>query len=213
MSALTIDFVSDVVCPWCFIGFTRLEQALDQAGEGEAELTLRPFQLDPTIPPEGVDLREHLAKKYGADPVSMFARVEAAARESGIALDFSKIRRFPNTLAAHALIGAAKAKGTQRAMARAVFAAYFIEGRDLTDNAVLTAIGVANGLSAEEATSALSDPKALDEVRGEAAELSAQGISGVPFTVFDGKLAVSGAQSLAVFRQAIDKARSESGQA
>jgi predicted DsbA family dithiol-disulfide isomerase len=68
MSALTIDFVSDVICPWCFIGFTRLEQALAQAGEGAAEITLRPFQLDPTTPPEGADLRERLAKKYGSTP-------------------------------------------------------------------------------------------------------------------------------------------------
>jgi predicted DsbA family dithiol-disulfide isomerase len=211
MSALTIDFVSDVVCPWCFIGFTRLEQALAQEG-GEVDLTLRPFQLDPSIPATGVDLREHLAKKYGADPDTMFSRVEAAAKESGIALDFSKIRRFPNTLAAHALIGAAKAKGTQRAIAKAIFSAYFLEGRDLTDNAVLTEIGVANGFSADEVASTLGDAKALAEIRDEAKELSAQGISGVPFTVFDGKLAVSGAQPLAVFREAIERARSTADQ-
>jgi predicted DsbA family dithiol-disulfide isomerase len=212
MSALTIDFVSDVICPWCFIGFTRLEQAL--AGEGgEVDLTLRPFQLDPSIPATGVDLRDYLAKKLGgANPDTMFARVEAAAKESGIALDFSKIRRAPNTLAAHALIGAAKAKGTQRAIAKAIFSAYFLEGRDLSDNAVLTEIGVANGLSGEEVASTLGDTKALAEVREQAKELSAQGISGVPFTVFDGKLAVSGAQPLAVFREAIARARSTADQ-
>jgi predicted DsbA family dithiol-disulfide isomerase len=208
MSALTIDFVSDIVCPWCFIGFTRLEQALAREGD-EAELTLRPFQLDPSIPATGVDLREYLAKKLGgANPDTMFARVEAAAKESGIALDFSKIRRAPNTLAAHALIGAAKPKGTQRAMAKAFFSAYFLEGRDLTDDAVLTDIGVANGLSVDEVTNVLGDSKVLDDVRAEARELSAQGISGVPFTVFDGKLAVSGAQPVAVFREAIARARS-----
>jgi predicted DsbA family dithiol-disulfide isomerase len=207
MSALTIDFVSDVICPWCFIGFTRLEQALALAGEDAAEVTLRPFQLDPTTPPEGADLRERLAKKYGVDPDKMFGRVEAAARESGIALDFTKVRRTPNTLKPHALIGAAKAKGTQRAFARALFAAYFLEGRDLSDDAVLVELAVAHGFTAEEAKAVLADPKALEETRAEAADFAGQGIGGVPFTVFEGKLAVSGAQPVEAFRDAIEQAR------
>lgn len=209
MPALTIDFVSDVICPWCFIGFTRLEQALAQAGEDAAEVTLRPFQLDPTTPPEGADLRERLAKKYGVDPEKMFGRVEAAARESGIALDFSKVRRTPNTLKSHVLLGAAKGKGTQRALARALFSAYFLEGRDLSDDAVLVDLGTAHGFTAEEARALLADGAALEEAKTEARELAGQGISGVPFTVFDGKLAVSGAQPVTVFRQAIDQARQE----
>jgi predicted DsbA family dithiol-disulfide isomerase len=207
LSALTIDFVSDVICPWCFIGFTRLEQALAQAGEGAAEITLRPFQLDPTTPPEGADLRERLAKKYGVDPEKMFGRVEAAARESGIALDFTKVRRTPNTLKPHALIGAAKDKGTQRAFARAMFAAYFLEGRDLSDDAVLVELAVAHGFTAEEATAVLADPQVLAQTRVEAAELADQGIGGVPFTIFEGKLAVSGAQPVESFRSAIEQAR------
>jgi predicted DsbA family dithiol-disulfide isomerase len=207
MSALTIDFVSDVICPWCFIGFTRLEQALAQAGEDAAEVTLRPFQLDPTTPPEGADLRERLAKKYGVDPDKMFGRVEAAARESGIALDFTKVRRTPNTLKPHMLIGAAKAKGTQRAFARAMFAAYFLEGRDLSDDAVLVELAVAHGFTAEEATAVLADPEVLAQTRDEAKDLAGQGIGGVPFTIFEGKLAVSGAQPVEAFRSAIEQAR------
>jgi predicted DsbA family dithiol-disulfide isomerase len=137
----------------------------------------------------------------------MFGRVEAAARESGIALDFAKVRRTPNTLKAHALLGAAKDKGTQRALARALFTAYFLEGRDIGDEAVLTELAVAHGLTGEEASAVLADRAVLDETRTEAAELAGQGIGGVPFTVFDGKLAVSGAQSVDVFRQAIAQAR------
>src|SRR4051794_23431524 len=103
----TIDFVSDVICPWCFIGLQRLEQALAQEPASEAPtIAFHPFQLDPTTPPGGADLRERLAAKYGIEPGTMFGRVEAAARESGIPLDFEKIRRTPNTLKAHALIGA-----------------------------------------------------------------------------------------------------------
>lgn len=207
MSALTIDFVSDVICPWCFIGFTRLEQALAQAGEDNAEVTLRPFQLDPSIPPEGADLRARLESKYGVAADTMFGRVEAAARESGIPLDFAKVRRMPNTLKPHALIGAALAKGTQRALARAIFAAYFLEGQDLSDDAVLVALATAHGFSAAEATAILADPRALEETRAEAAELAGQGLGGVPFTIFEGKLAVSGAQPVEAFRQAMKQAR------
>jgi len=207
MAALTVDFVSDIICPWCFIGFTRLEQALAKAGEDSAEVTLRPFQLDPTTPPEGADLRERLAKKYNVDPEKMFGRVEAAARESGIALDFAKVRRAPNTLKAHTLLGAATAKGTQRALAKALFAAYFLEGRDLSDDAVLVDLGVAHGFTADEAAAVLADRTAIEQTRGEAAELAGQGIGGVPFTIFEGKLAVSGAQPVEAFQQAIGQAR------
>lgn len=207
MSPLTVDFVSDIVCPWCFIGFTRLEQALVKAGEDTAEVTLRPFQLDPTTPPEGADLRERLAKKYAMDPEKMFGRVEAAARESGIELDFAKVRRTPNTLKAHTLLGSALAKGTQRALARALFAAYFLEGRDLSDDAVLVELGVAHGFTAVEAAALLIDPTVIEKTRSEADELAGQGIGGVPFTIFEGKLAVSGAQPVEAFEQAIGQAR------
>lgn len=204
MGVLAVDFVSDVICPWCFIGFTRLEQALE--GQ-EADVTLRPFQLDPSTPPEGADLRERLRAKYGVDPEQMFGRVEAAAREAGIALDFAKVRRTPNTLKAHVLMGAAKAKGTQRALAKALFGAYFLTGEDIGDDAVLTKLATAHGFTEEEAAAVLADERARAATQDEAAELSAQGIRGVPFTIFEQKLAVSGAQPLEVFQQAIARAR------
>lgn len=202
---LEIDFVSDVICPWCFIGLTRLEQALD-AKEVKPTLRMRPFQLDPSTPPEGADLRERLAKKYGVDPEQMFGRVEAAAKESGIPLDFAKVRRTPNTLKAHALIDAAGPKGTQLALARALFAAYFLEGKDIGDSATLAAIGEGHGFTADEALAAL-EPERLAAVREEASSFSSQGITGVPFAIFEQKLAVSGAQPVAVFAKAIDEAR------
>ncbi len=207
-SPLTIDFVSDVVCPWCFIGFTRLEQALAKTGEESAQVTLRPFQLDPSTPPEGADLRERLASKYGMDPEKMFGRVEAAARESGIPLDFAKVRRTPNTLKAHVLLSAAIEKGTQRALARALFGAYFLEGLDIGETSVLVGLAVQHGFTTEQAEAVFADAKALQQTTDEARDLAAQGISGVPFTVFDGKLAVSGAQPVEAFQGAITEARS-----
>lgn len=204
-----IDFVSDVVCPWCFIGLVRLEEALAQAkasGAPEPVIAFHPFQLDPSTPTEGVDLRERIAKKYGADPDAMFGRVESVARESGIPLDFSKVRRMPNTLKAHVLIGSAESSDVQHKLMKALFAAYFLEGKDIGDDATLVAIATAHGLDADKTLAVLSDPSAIEAVRRATQELGRSGITGVPFVIFGGKLAVSGAQSVSVFRQAIDRA-------
>jgi predicted DsbA family dithiol-disulfide isomerase len=182
-----IDVVSDFVCPWCFIGARRLEKALEGK---DAEVTYRPFLLDPRIPPEGVDLRENLRKKFGRDPEGMFGRVEAAAREAGIQLDFAKVRRYPSTVLAHALVAKAK---DPRALANALFEAYFLQGRDIGQADVLR----------ELAGSADVEKADLERVRDEAREASAEGITGVPFFVFGDKFAVSGAQPLEVFEKAL----------
>lgn len=206
----TVDFVSDVICPWCFIGLVRLESALEQEkadGGPERTIAFHPFQLDPSTPPEGADLRERLAKKYGADPETMFERVESVARESGIPLDFGKIRRTPNTLKAHALIGAAKDAAQQHALAKALFSAYFLEGLDIGDRDTLVTIAQQHGLDADKTIAALDDPAALEAVRKETQELSAQGIRGVPFVIFDNKVAVSGAQPVSTFREALDRTK------
>lgn len=208
---LTVDFVSDVICPWCFIGFTRLNQALEKSGLADAPVTLRPFQLDADTPPEGADLRERLKKKYGADPETMFGRVEQAARASGIPLDFSKVRRTPNTLKAHVLLGAAIDKGTQLGLAKALFAAYFLEGEDIGQDEVLTKLAVAHGFTADEAKTILADQALLLQTRMEAEGIAAQGISGVPFTIFDRRLAVSGAQPVEAFQEAIEQASEQAG--
>lgn len=206
MPSITVDFISDMVCPWCFIGFTRLERAL-AASSADAEIRIHPYLLDPSMPPEGLDLRERLRAKFGADPETMFGRVEQAARESGIPLDFTKVRRFPNTLKAHTLVGAADSKGTARALVRALFAAYFLEEKDIGDDETLIDIAVAHGFTRDEAKEVLADKEALAATRSEAIDLSQQGIGGVPMTIFGSKLGVSGAQPVDVFRQAIERAR------
>lgn len=206
---LKVDFVSDVICPWCFIGLVRLEEALAKAGAPDAEITVHPFQLDPSTPSEGADLRERLTKKFGLAPASMFGRVEAVARESGIPLDFEKVRRSPNTLKAHAVIGAARARRTQRALARAIFEAYFLEGLDVGDASVLANVASTHGFTRDEVLTRLSDEATLQATKREAAELSGQGISGVPFTIFSKKFAVSGAQTVETFVSVIERSRSE----
>ena len=210
MKQLDIDIVSDVICPWCFIGSRRLEQALAPPPEGiEVGVTYRPFLLDPSTPKEGADLRERLRAKYGADPEMMFASVEAAARSSGIPLDFSKVRRTPSTIAAHSLLRHAIDKGTQAALARALFEGYFLEGRDIGDADVLAGIAGAHGFEADEAIRLVRDEGELARTREEAGEAAASGVRGVPFFVLGGRLAVSGAQSVEVLRGAIGRAIDE----
>lgn len=203
---LSIDVVSDVVCPWCLIGTRRLEQALAALPDVKATVVFRPFLLDPTASSGGGDLRDRLRKKYGVDPEVMFLRVEAAAKDSGIPLDFAKVRRWASTLGAHTLLRHAIAKGTQPAFARALFDAYFLEGRDIGDVPTLASVAEAHGFTADEATALATDPAELDLTRAEAAAASRRGISGVPFVVLDGRLAVSGAQPVATFKAAIERA-------
>lgn len=206
MAAIQVDVVSDIICPWCFIGTRRLGQALASLPEVEANVVYRPFLLDPSIPAEGTDLRERLRKKYGADPETMFGRVEAAARETGIPLDFKKVTRTVSTIAGHTLLRHALDKGTQRALADALFDAYFLQGRDIGQADTLAELATGHGFTVDEALALLRDEAELAATRAEASEAARSGVQGVPFFVFGGRLAVSGAQPVAVLRSAIERA-------
>lgn len=206
MRELSIEVISDVVCPWCFIGERRLVTALAARSDVTAKVTFRPFLLDPSTPREGADLRESLRKKYNVDPDKMFGRVEEAARDAGIPLDFAKVRRYPSTLAAHVLIRHAIDKGTQKAVVDALFSAYFLEGRDVSDPAILDEIAVKNGFSEGEARSLVADASELEASRDEARDYARQGVSGVPFFIFENKIAFSGAQPVSVINDVIEKA-------
>lgn len=196
--------VSDFVCPWCLIGTRRLEIALESVGV-ETTWVYRPFLLDPSTPPEGVDLRDRLRRKYG-DPEPLFRRVETAAKESGIDLDFARIKRGVPTLRAHTISRLALAKGTQRALARDLFHAYFLEGRDISSMDVLLEVAGRNGFSQEETLEALESPVELEETREEARAAAEAGVTGVPFVIIDQRFAVPGAQSPDVFRRAVERA-------
>lgn len=209
-SRLRVEVVSDVVCPWCLIGTRRLELALAAAGVADADVEFRPFLLDPATPPEGEDLRGRLRRKYG-NPEPMFARVEAAARQSGIELDFAKVRRAVSTVGAHTLLRHARVRGTQGAFVKALFAAYFLEGQDVSDATLLAALATQHGFEGGEAARLLGDEGELERTRVEAAEAARAGVGGVPFTVVGGRHAVAGAQPVEVFRQAIERALLEAG--
>lgn len=202
---MRIDIVSDIACPWCFIGIERLERALAETGAA-ATVTLHPFLLDPDGPDSGTDIRARLRQKLGGDPAPAFAMVEKAARESGIALDFEKLRMGYPTIRAHTLLRHAVAKGTQRALSRALFSAYFLEAKNVADPAVLAEVAGPHGFSPEEVSALVSDPEELRRTREEAEHAARSGVRGVPLFLFDGRAAISGAQPEAVFREAILKA-------
>lgn len=205
---LRIEIVSDVICPWCLIGTRRLDLALASRPDVAVDVVYRPFLLDPQTPPEGADLRERLRRKYG-DPEPLFRRVESVARADGIDLDFKRIGRTVSTVRAHTLLRHAIAKGSQRALARALFGAYFLEGRDVSDLEVLESLATSHGFAAGEGRALALDPAEEQVTREEAREASRRGVSGVPLTTFgEGGPSISGAQPVEVFLKALDAASS-----
>lgn len=205
--SLAIDLFSDIVCPWCFIGATRLEQALARlAGEVEAEVCYHPFFLDPEVPKQGVSVPDKLRKKYGVEPKQLWARAESAARESGVPLDLSLQSMMYPTDAAHTLLRHAHAKGTQAALAKTFFHAYFMEAKNIADESLLADLAAQHGFTRDEALELATAEAELELTREEALSAARGGIRGVPFFIFDGRLGVSGAQSTEVLVAAIRKA-------
>lgn len=198
-----IDVFSDFVCPWCLIGTHRLERVLDDLGMvATTRIKYRPFMLDPNTPPEGKNIPEELRRKYGRDPAPMFARVEAEARASGIRLDLAKQPLMLPTAAAHALMQHTPVE-RQHALAKDLFAAYFLEGRDISSPSVLAEVAVAHGHPVDAVERWVTDADELAAARREAEQAARMGIQGAPFFVLDGKLAISGAQPEDVFRRAL----------
>ncbi|MHA6296959.1 DsbA family oxidoreductase [Devosia sp. CAU 1758] len=207
---LKIDVFTDVVCPWCLVGSARLDQAISNlADDIEVEIENHPYYLDPTTPPEGVDVHEMLREKYGRDPAEMYARVEEEAAKLGITLDLSKQVRRYNTAKAHTLIRLSKPNGNQHLVAKAVTDAHFLEYQQINDDNVLMDIAAEHGWDRGDALDAINDESELAITAQLATSAAQQGIRGVPFFVFGEKYALSGAQPDEVFAQALDKTISE----
>ena len=211
--AISIDVYSDVVCPWCYIGKRKLEQALLRLGEENEAVTpnWRAFQLNPDMPAAGVARKEYVAAKFGGPERAreIYARVTAAGSEVGIAFEFDKIERQPNTINAHRLIAYAGFKGQQDAVMEALFRGFFLEFRDIGDVAILSDIAAGAGLERAAVYAYLASDQGTQAVQQEDAVARQLGISGVPFFVFGGKYAVSGAQPpdtlVAAYRQAAEE--------
>jgi predicted DsbA family dithiol-disulfide isomerase len=205
---LQIDFVADPVCPWCYVGWANLRQALAQRPAVDAEIVWRPFQLDPTIPPEGVDREAYMAAKF-PDPArreAMHGHLARAGEAAGIELRLGDISKRPNTDAAHRLVLLAREDGRERAVVDALFRAYWTEGRDIGDSTVLTDIGEKAGLDRAAVTAWLPSPESRQAAAEDYRAAAQSGITGVPFMIFGNRLATSGAQPPETLVQAIDKA-------
>jgi predicted DsbA family dithiol-disulfide isomerase len=209
MNRIEIDVYSDFVCPWCFIGSRRLQQALEASGNVEVLTRHHPYLLYPNVPVEGIDLRASLAQRYRQDPERMFKAVEAAGREAGIPLDFSNVRRVYSTVDAHTLLRHAEAKGSGRAFAEGVFAAYFLEGQNIADRNALLELAVSHGFTEGEARVLLADEDERRRTRDEAERSIRSSVRGVPLYVINSQETVSGAQLPSVFRGAIERALAE----
>jgi predicted DsbA family dithiol-disulfide isomerase len=206
---LRIDLVSDVVCPWCIIGYLQLSKALaERADKLQLELHWHPFELNPGMPEEGQDLREHMAEKYGAsEEQSRGARTRLSdlGSELGFQFNYGADTRMVNTFRAHQLLHWAGEKGCQTELQMALFDAFFTERQDVNDASVLVACAVAVGLPADEATAVMESGKYAEEVRTDQRRWLEEGIQAVPCFVVNQQYMVQGAQDSVAFGRMLDK--------
>ena len=204
--ALTVDVYSDVVCPWCYIGKRRLEQALESVqAQATARVFWRPFQLNPSMPKAGMDRRVYLEAKFGG-PGEMKAiqdRVAAVGTSVGIEFVFDRIARTPNTFDAHRLIWFAQQQGRQDEVVEELFHGYFTAGLTTGQPEIQVPLAVRAGLDGEAVGRLLHAQEGVDAVRQEEAHGHQLGIRGVPYFVLNGKAALSGAQPVETFVSAI----------
>jgi predicted DsbA family dithiol-disulfide isomerase len=217
LKTLKIDFVSDVVCPWCAVGLGGLTTALETLkGEGvAADITFQPFELNPQIAPEGENIVEHIGRKYGATPEQSAANrvmIRERAAEVGFDMRMGDDSRIWNTFDAHRLLHWAHetAPDKQEALKRALFTAHFTENRNITDARDLTEAAEAAGLDRAEAGEVLASGRYAPEVRAAEDLWRERGITSVPAVVVEGKYLISGGQPAAAFEQALRQIAAES---
>jgi predicted DsbA family dithiol-disulfide isomerase len=210
---MTIDVYADIACPWCYVGRARLKEALADRPM-DVSLRWRPFQLQPDMPPEGRDFRSVLEKKFGdwSRVQNMFDRIQDLGEEMDLTFDFDAIEVAPNTADAHRLVLWAQEQDRGDEMATALFRAYFSEGRNVSDAEVLVDCATEVGFDTTEAQDLLESDTYADEVRESQRQAQRRGITGVPCYVFDDTHAVTGAQPVEVFEEALDTLQAEASQ-
>ncbi|MFC4525874.1 DsbA family oxidoreductase [Dyella halodurans] len=210
---LKIDFVSDVVCPWCAIGLKSLEQALHRLGDSVAvDLHFQPFELNPQMAPEGEDVVEHIARKYGSTP-EQIAKNGEAIRQRGEAVGFTfnlaKRSRIVNTFDAHRLLHWAALEGRQAELKQALLTAYFTEGRDVSSHDVLVDVAAKVGLDAVTAREVLEQVRYALDVRAQEQFYQSQGIQAVPSVIVNDRYLIQGGQPPEAFEQTLRRIASE----
>ncbi|WP_298727822.1 DsbA family oxidoreductase [uncultured Ferrovibrio sp.] len=209
---MRIEIVSDVICPWCFIGKRRLEKALAQRPDLDFEIGWRPFQLNPDMPKEGADRKSYLEAKFGGPERAkeIYARVTAEGAKEGIPFDFDGIKRTPNTLAAHSVLRWALSTGAQTELKERLFRLYFLEGQDIGNHQVLADAAEAEGMDGALVKRLLDEGHDADVIQAEDQMARQLGITGVPFFIFERRYGVPGAQDPEVLLQVIDRVAEES---
>jgi predicted DsbA family dithiol-disulfide isomerase len=207
---MKIDIYSDIVCPWCYVGERRFARALAALPDAaEIEVVFRPFQLDPQAPDAPVPVREQLARKFGALADAMTRRVNDAAAEEGIVMDWDRALAA-NTRTAHRLLRLAREEhgpAVQRDLAERLFAAHFSEGRDVSDHAQLTALAAAAGMNERRVREYLASGEGAEALEAELRHARAIGVTAVPTFVFAERFAVAGAQPVATFLEVLEEVR------
>ena len=206
---IKIGVVSDVVCPWCYIGKRRLEKAMMITSDRfEFEVEYFPFELNPRMPEEGADFKEYLCRKYGSEAkfYELTEHIKNTAAREGLNFSLESQKKSPNTRNAHRMILLAREEGKQAEVADALFRAYFIEGIDLTKIENLVSIAMDTGLDAEKVELLLNSNTGKVEIEMAEKELSDLGITSVPLFIIEDRIAISGAQPVEAFTKAFEEA-------
>ncbi|EPX80329.1 DsbA family oxidoreductase [Litoreibacter arenae] len=202
-----LDIISDVICPWCYIGKAHLDRALEAAPDHPFTIEWHPFQLNPTMPEGGMDRREYLEHKFGGKEgaVRVYAQIAEAGEAAGLEIDFSAIQRTPNTINAHRLIHWAGLEGRQTAIVSKLFRAYFKEGRDIGDIEVLLDVAEAAEMDREMVARLMATDQDIDDIRARDANARERGVTGVPTFVVANQHVLPGAQQPELWANVIEE--------
>ncbi len=205
---IKLDIISDPICPWCYIGKANLDRALERHPEHSFEIEWHPFQLNPDMPPDGMDRREYLEAKFGGREAAIqtYARIAEAGEAAGLAIDFGAIKTTPNTIDAHRLVHWSGLDGRQTAVVSALFKAYFDEGRDIGDREVLLDIAAATGLDRAVTGRLIGSDADIDDIKARDRNARERGVSGVPTFVVANQHVVVGAQPPELWDRVIEEA-------
>ena len=205
VAKVTLDIISDPICPWCYIGKTRLDQSVAATGLDPFETNWRIFQLNPDMPPDGMDRRAYLEAKFGGakGAEQIYSRVRQEAERTGLELRFDKIGRTPNTFDAHRLIRWARTTGSQDAVAHALFQRYFERGEDISDHAVLLDVAESAGMERPVVERLLAGDADREELKEEEGAARRMGVNGVPCFIIAGRYVMQGAQPADTWKDVI----------
>lgn len=203
----TLDILSDPICPWCYIGKSRLDAALEQRPDHPFLIRWRPFQLNPDMPPEGMDRTAYLEQKFGGPEgaARVYGQIEQVAKSAGLDIDFAAMKRTPNTIDALRLLRWAGIEGRQSLVANQLFHRYFRKGEDIGDHAVLVDVARTVGMDPEVTARLLEGDADLAETRDEDRQAREMGVSGVPTFLIGGRYVVTGAQETETWLRIIDE--------